>query len=108
MTLEIQAGFETDIKMQRGQNGKREPNPPLSNNILYHNYDGCELVFYLKYIYIQARTILIGNINRVTTCYTLDIEFLTCGSDNLTCEQNCIIFKYVFDYIKCSKRFLIV
>jgi hypothetical protein len=59
-------------------------------------------------IYIQARTILIGNINRVTTCYTLDIEILTCGNDNLTDEQNCIIFKYVFDYIKCSKRFLIV
>jgi hypothetical protein len=34
-------------------------------------------------IYIQARTILIGNINRVTTCYTLDIEFLTCGNNNL-------------------------
>ena len=33
---------------------------------------------------------------------------LTCGNDNLTYEQNCIIFKYVFDYIKCSKRFLIV
>ena len=48
------------------------------------------------------------NINRVTTCYTLDIEFLTCGNDNLTYEQNCIIFKYVFDYIKCPKRFLIV
>ena len=29
-------------------------------------------------------------------------------NDNLTYEQNCIIFKYVFDYIKCSKRFLIV
>ena len=48
------------------------------------------------------------NINRVTTCYTLDIEFLTCGNDNLTYEQNCIIFKYVFDYNKCPKRFLIV
>jgi hypothetical protein len=42
-------------------------------------------------------------LNRVTTCCTLDIEFLTCGNDNLTYEQNCIIFKYVFDYIKCSK-----
>ena len=59
-------------------------------------------------IYIQARTILIGTINRDTTCYTLDIELLTCGNGNLTDEQNCIIFKYVFDYIKCSKRFLIV
>jgi hypothetical protein len=48
-------------------------------------------------IYIQARTILIGTINRVTTCYTLDIELLTCGNDNLTDEQNCIIFKYVMD-----------
>ena len=35
-------------------------------------------------IYIQARTILIGNINRVTTCYTLDIEFLTYGNAMLT------------------------
>jgi hypothetical protein len=32
----------------------------------------------------------------VTTCYTLDIKFLTCGNVNLTYEQNCIIFKYVF------------
>ena len=56
-------------------------------------------------IYIQARTILIGNINRVTTCYTLDIKFLTCGNDNnLTDEQNCIIFKYVFDYIKMFQK----
>jgi hypothetical protein len=51
-------------------------------------------------IYIQARTKLIGNINRVTTCYTLDIEFLTCGNDNLTYEQNCIIFKYVMKFIR--------
>ena len=30
---------------------------------------------------------------------------LKCDNDNLTYEQNCIIFKYVFDYIKCSKRY---
>ena len=59
-------------------------------------------------IYLQVRTTLIYNLNMVTTCYTLDIKFLTCGNVNLTCEQNCIIFKYVFDHIKCSKRFLIV
>ena len=59
-------------------------------------------------IYLQVRTTLIYNLNMVTTCYTLDIKFLTCGNVNLTCEQNCIIFKYVFDYIKCSKRFLVV
>jgi uncharacterized membrane protein YhdT len=27
-------------------------------------------------IYLQARTTLIGNINRVSTCYSLDIKFL--------------------------------
>jgi hypothetical protein len=59
-------------------------------------------------IYLQARTTLIDNLNMVTTCYTLDITFLTCGDVNLTYEQNCIVFKYIFDYIKCSKRFLIV
>jgi hypothetical protein len=65
--------------------------------------------FFLDFpIYLQARTTLIENLNMVTTCYTLDIKFLTCGNVNLTYEQNCIIFKYVFDYIKYSKRFLIV
>jgi hypothetical protein len=59
-------------------------------------------------IYLQARTTLIDNLNMVTTCYTLDITFLTCGDVNLTYEQNCIVFKYIFDCIKCSKRFLIV
>ena len=47
-------------------------------------------------IYLQAGTTFIGNINRVATCYTSYIKFLTCGNDNLAYEQNCIIFKYVF------------
>ena len=59
-------------------------------------------------IYLQARTTLIDKLNMVTTCHTLDIKFLTCGTVNLIYEQNCIIFNYVFDYTKCSKRFLIV
>jgi hypothetical protein len=46
---------------------------------------------------------LIGNLNRATTCYTLDIKFLTCSNVNLTDEQHCIILKYVFDYIKFQK-----
>jgi hypothetical protein len=58
-------------------------------------------------IYLEARPKLIDNINMVTIGYSLDIKFLTCGNVNLTYEQNCIIFEYVFDYIKCSKRFLI-
>ena len=36
----------------------------------------------------------------VTTCYTPYVKFLTCDNDNLTYEQNCIIFKYVFDCIQ--------
>jgi hypothetical protein len=41
--------------------------------------------FFLDYpIYLQARTTLIDNIKMVTTCYTLDIKFLTCGNVNLT------------------------
>jgi hypothetical protein len=68
---------------------------------LKHFFLGCP-------IYLQARTKLIDNINMVTTCYSLDIKCLTCGNVNLAYEQNCIIFKYDFDYVKCSKRFLIV
>ena len=45
-------------------------------------------------IYLQVRTTLIGNLKR--------------GNDNLTYEQNCNMFKYLFDDIKCSKRFIIV
>ena len=29
------------------------------------------------YLHVQARTTLIDNLNMVTTCYTLDIKFLT-------------------------------
>jgi hypothetical protein len=39
--------------------------------------------FYLDCsIYLQARTALIGNLNRFTTCYNLHIKFLTCGNVN--------------------------
>jgi hypothetical protein len=42
-------------------------------------------------IYLQARTTLIDNVNMVTTCYALDIKFLTCGNVNLTYEENGIM-----------------
>ena len=58
-------------------------------------------------IYIQARTILISNINRVTTCYTLDIEFLTCGNDDLTYEQNCIILNMFLIILNVQKDSLL-
>jgi hypothetical protein len=67
------------------------------------DYNICELYIYICWTGDYS----IHDVNRVTNCYTLDIEFLTCGNDNLTYEQNCIIFKYLFDYIKCSKRFLL-
>ena len=33
-------------------------------------------------------TYAVHPVDRVTTCYTPDIEFLTCGNDNITYEQN--------------------
>jgi hypothetical protein len=59
-------------------------------------------------IYLQARTILVDTSNMATTFYIIDIKFLTCGNVNLTYAENGIIFKHVFDYIKCSNRFLII
>jgi hypothetical protein len=38
----------------------------------------------------------------------LDLTLLTCGNPTLPYEQNEIIFKHVFEYIKRSERFLIV
>jgi hypothetical protein len=65
---------------------------------LNHFFLGCPM-------YLQVKSTFICNLNRVATCYALDIKFLTCDNVNLTYEQNCIIFKYVSGYIKCSKRF---
>jgi hypothetical protein len=36
----------------------------------------------------------------------LDLTLLTCGNPTLPYEQNEIIFKHVFEYIKRSERFL--
>ena len=38
----------------------------------------------------------------------LDLTLLTCGNPTLSYEQNEIILKHVFEYIKRSKRFLVV
>jgi hypothetical protein len=54
---------------------------------------------------------LILPINVVLACMYIGQSKKKCsgsGNVNLTYKQNCIIFKYVFDYIKCPKRFLIV
>jgi hypothetical protein len=39
---------------------------------------------------------------------TIDLNLLTCGSDDLTYEENINIFKHVFNFIKSSERFLVV
>jgi len=38
----------------------------------------------------------------------IDLPLLTKGNQNLTYEDNCLIFKDVFKFIRKSKRFLIV
>ena len=38
----------------------------------------------------------------------IDLNLLTCGSDDLTYEENINIFKHVFNFIKSSERFLVV
>jgi hypothetical protein len=38
---------------------------------------------------------------------TIDLNLLTCGSDDLTYEENINILKHVFNFIKSSERFLV-
>jgi len=38
----------------------------------------------------------------------IDLALLTTGNKNLTYEDNCLIFKEVYKFIRRSKRFLIV
>jgi hypothetical protein len=38
----------------------------------------------------------------------LNLNLLTCWSDDLTYEENINIIKHVFNFIKSSKRFLVV
>jgi hypothetical protein len=51
---------------------------------------------------------LLQNLNWLHNCCVLDLKLLTCGNPTLSYEQNEIIFKYVFEYIKRSERFLAV
>jgi hypothetical protein len=47
------------------------------------------------------------NLNWLPNYCALDLTLLTCGNPTLPYEQNEIIFKHVFEYIKRSERFLI-
>ena len=55
--------------------------------------------------YTEIRLIMMNNLNWV---HISDLNLLTCGSDDLTYEENINIIKHVFNFIKSSKRFLVV
>jgi hypothetical protein len=57
--------------------------------------------------YTEIRRIMMNNLNWVQTS-DLDLNLLTCGSDDLTYKENINIIKHVFNFIKSSKRFLSV
>jgi hypothetical protein len=69
------------------------------------------IFFFLSPFCLGISSLIILPINVVLACMYIGQskkKFSGSGNVNLTYEQNCIIFKYVFDYIKCPKRFLIV
>ena len=55
--------------------------------------------------YTEIRLIMMNNLKWVQTS---DLNLLTSGSDHLTYEENINIIKHVFNFIKSSKRFLVV
>jgi hypothetical protein len=55
--------------------------------------------------YTEIRRIMMNNLNWVQTS-DLNLNLLTCGSDDLTYEDNINIIKHVFNFIKSSKRLL--
>lgn len=59
-------------------------------------------------LYEAARVILIDNLNQIVDVEEIDIELLTRGKSDLSLEDNDIVFKNVFDFIRRSDRFLIV
>ena len=47
--------------------------------------------------YTEIRLTMMNNLNWIQT---IDLNLLTCGSDDLTHEENINIFKHVFNFIK--------
>ena len=58
--------------------------------------------------YSNVRHTLFQNLSWLPNYCVLDLTVLTCGNPTLSNEQNEIIFKHVFEYIKRSERFLVV
>jgi hypothetical protein len=55
--------------------------------------------------YAEIRLTMMKNLNWVRT---IDLNLLTCGSADLTYEENINICKHVFNFIISSERFLAV
>ena len=53
--------------------------------------------------YTEIRRIMMNNSNWVQTS-DLNLNLLTCGSDDLTYEENINIIKHVFNLIKSSQK----
>ena len=54
------------------------------------------------------RGIVFTSLNWLPSNLTIDVNILTKGIDFLTCQEETIIFRHAFKYIKDSNRFTIV
>ena len=64
--------------------------------------------FFVCPLYTDIRRDMLNEINEFMQWQNIDIILLTCGDENLTYADNCRLFDIVFNFIKKSKRFLIV
>ena len=69
--------------------------------------DSCHIFFDCSY-YSNIRHTLFHNLSWLPNYCVLDLKLLTSGNHTLSNEQNEIIVKHVFEYIKWSGRFLVV
>jgi len=67
----------------------------------YHFFFDC-------FHYSNIRQTLFQNLNCLPTYCVLDLTLWTCGNPTLSYEQNGIMVKHVFEYIKRSDRFRVV
>ena len=75
--------------------------------VYFRYYSSEEHYFFTCPNYTEIRRIMMNNLNWVQTS-DLNLNLLTRGSDDLTYEENINIIKHVFNFIKSSKRFLVV
>ena len=70
--------------------------------------DSYHFFFFSCSHYTNMRQTLFQNLSWLPNYCVLDLTLLTCGNPTLSYEQNEIIFKHMFEYIKRSERFLVV